>query len=61
MTETALQTATRLLHALVDPDDCDFDHHGGCQMHGQLSIEPGELCPHEEAKRWLARQEKADG
>lgn len=49
-------TPARLLAALVDSDDCWFDHHGGCQAHAQLSIEPGELCPHEEAKRWLAKR-----
>ncbi|UOQ60361.1 hypothetical protein MUN76_15230 [Leucobacter rhizosphaerae] len=42
---------------LVDPDDCWFDHHGGCQAHGYLSLKPGELCPHEEAKQWLKEGE----
>lgn len=45
----------RLIGDLVDPDDCHFDHHGGCQAHGYLALEPGELCPVEEAKRWLDR------
>jgi hypothetical protein len=41
----------------TDPDDCWFDHHGGCQAHGFLSLEPGELCPQAEAKQWLAQWE----
>ncbi|MFE7744456.1 hypothetical protein [Nocardia sp. NPDC057455] len=44
----------RLVADFVDPDDCWFDHHGGCQAHGYLSLEPGEICPHEEAKQYLA-------
>lgn len=41
----------RLISSLVDDDECRFDHHGGCQAHGFLSLEPGEMCPNEEAKR----------
>ena len=48
--------AQTLIRDLTDPDDCWFDHNGGCQAHGYLSLGPGELCPHEEAKRdWGAR------
>lgn len=43
-----------LLRDLTDPDDCWFDHHGGCQAHGCLSLQPGEKCPHAEAKELLA-------
>lgn len=43
-----------LLEDLVDQDECWFDHHGGCQAHGYLSLEPGERCPHAEAKELLA-------
>lgn len=43
-----------LLDALTDPDECWFDHHGGCQAHGFLSLEPGERCPHAEAREILA-------
>lgn len=43
---------------LVSPHDCEFDHHGGCQMHGYLELEPGEICPQAEAKRWLTEQVK---
>lgn len=46
--------AKRLIRDFTDPDDCWFDHSGGCQAHGYLSLEPGELCPHAEAKRdWI--------
>ncbi len=44
----------QLLRDLTDPDDCSFDHHGGCQAHGYLSLQPGELCPHAEAKQLIA-------
>ena len=51
----AAQAALRpLIESFIDPDQCLFDHHGGCQAHGYLSLEPGELCPNEEAKRWIA-------
>jgi hypothetical protein len=53
MTDT-LTVPRNLLEALADPDDCDFDHHGGCQAHGYLSLEPGELCPQRELKDLLA-------
>lgn len=49
---------TDLLRSLVDADDCWFDHHGGCQAHGYLSLQPGEKCPHAEAKDLLARAEQ---
>lgn len=39
-----------LLAALVDDEECSFDHHGGCQAHGYLSLQPGEICPQHEAK-----------
>lgn len=51
-----LAEARRLLAALVDPDECWFDHNGGCQAHGFLSLEPGEVCPNELAKRLLAAE-----
>lgn len=47
------------LRDLIDPGKCWFDHHGGCQEHGYLSLEQGDLCPHEEAKRLLADPEIA--
>ena len=56
----------QLLRDMTDPDDCSFDHHGGCQAHGYLSLQPGEKCPHAEAKELLAswvpvKQEGATG
>lgn len=48
------ERALNLIADLVDPDDCWFDHHGGCQAHGYLSLEPGEKCPQQEAKELLA-------
>ncbi|MGN7977414.1 hypothetical protein ACTJJ4_07550 [Microbacterium sp. 22195] len=45
----------QLVRDLIDRDDCEFDHHGGCQAHGYLSLQPGEMCPHAEAKAWLAK------
>ncbi len=47
--------ALELLGELTDPDDCWFDHNGGCQAHGFISLQPGETCPHADAKQLLAR------
>jgi len=47
-----------LVRDLADPDECWFDHHGGCQAHGYLNLGPGELCPHAEAKELLATIDK---
>jgi hypothetical protein len=46
-----VQVSLELLEALVEDDDCSFDHHGGCQTHGYLSLEPGEVCPQAELKQ----------
>lgn len=43
---------TALVAALTDPEDCHFDHHGGCQAHGYLDLKIGEMCPQLEAKAW---------
>ena len=48
-----------LLADHVDPDPCWFDHHGGCQAHGYLSLQPGEKCPSAQAKELLAETEAA--
>jgi hypothetical protein len=40
-----------LIQSIVDDEDCWFDHHGGCQGHLFLSLQPGQMCPNEEAKR----------
>lgn len=51
-TEEQIVKLKELLSELVDPDDCWFDHHGGCQAHGFLSLN-GQTCPHAEAKAIL--------
>lgn len=53
MTEVTIPL--ELLRSLVNEGDpCWYDHHGGCQAHGYLSLELGEKCPHAEAKEILA-------
>ncbi len=47
-----------LLESLVDDGECRFDHHGGCQEHGYLSLAPGEQCPQAELKARLASEAK---
>lgn len=42
-----------LVRDFLDPDPCWFDHHGGCQAHGYLDLEPGELCPQAVLKQML--------
>ena len=56
MTDSAatVEMPIELLNALVDSDDCWFDHHGGCQAHGYLSLEQGDECPQHELKRRLS-------
>lgn len=59
--QEALESVRSLIQDLTtnDDDPCQFDHRGGCQAHGYLTLEPGEMCPQEEAKRWLrARADK---
>jgi hypothetical protein len=41
------------LDDFVDPDPCWYDHNGGCQAHGYISLEPGEKCPVLRAKELL--------
>lgn len=48
-----MHLALMVLADLLDPDDCNRDHHGGCEAHTQLSLEPEERCPHEVAKNLL--------
>lgn len=48
-----------LLDCVHDPDPCWFDHHGGCQTHGFLSLAPGEVCPQREIADVLAEAEAA--
>ncbi len=56
-----VERLTALIRDLADPDPCWFDHHGGCQAHGYLSLEPGERCPHAEAKDLLGAEEQTGG
>ncbi len=48
------KTMLALIRELVDDGECWFDHHGGCQGHGYLSLKPGEKCPHAAAKELLS-------
>lgn len=52
-TPDTITVPRELLASLVDDDDCWFDHHGGCQAHGYLALEPGEKCPQAELKELL--------
>lgn len=47
-----------LLPCLVDDEVCWFDHHGGCQAHCYLSLQPGEKCPQQELKEVIADLER---
>lgn len=53
-------TPINLLRELIDEDDCWFDHHGGCQAHGHLSLKPGETCPQQDAKDVIARADQTE-
>ncbi|HEY8702267.1 MAG TPA: hypothetical protein VIM08_15105 [Arthrobacter sp.] len=60
--DEVIARATTLIHDLTDRAECHFDHHGGCQAHGYLSLEPGETCPQYDAKQWAAvTAAKGDG
>jgi hypothetical protein len=49
-----------LVRDLSDSYPCWFDHHGGCQAHGYLSLGPGEKCPQSEAQEIVAEQASGD-
>lgn len=53
LSEEPILVPRELLEALVDDGPCWFDHHGGCQAHGYLSLEPGETCPQRDLKDLL--------
>jgi hypothetical protein len=42
-----------LLEEITDSEECWFDHHGGCQAHGFLGLQPGELCPVRDAQQTI--------
>lgn len=48
--DTRVAVPLELLESLVDDEECRFDHHGGCQEHGYLSLDPGETCPQADLK-----------
>lgn len=56
-----LAKTKRLISDLTDPGECHFDHHGGCQEHGYLTLEPGQMCPNQEAKEWVKSYEDSQG
>ena len=56
----AVEAAYPIIRDMVDPDECWFDHGGGCQAHGYLSLEPGENCPQYDAKKWLEHLKGGD-
>ncbi len=43
-----------ILASLVDDEPCWYDHHGGCQAHGFLSLKRDEVCPMKEAQMVVA-------
>ena len=47
---TLVKVPLSLLESLIDSEPCWFDHHGGCQNHLYLSLEPGEICPQQDLK-----------
>lgn len=48
-----VRAMSELVESLIDEGECRFDHHGGCQKHGFLSLEQGEKCPQAELKELL--------
>lgn len=48
-----IRVPVELLEALVDDERCWLDHHGGCQEHGYIGLQPGQLCPQAELKALL--------
>jgi hypothetical protein len=56
----ALDEIAQLIRNLTDPDPCSFDHHGGCQAHGYLSLQPEEKCPQQTAKEFIAATARED-
>jgi hypothetical protein len=48
-----IKVSLDLLECFVDEETCWFDHHGGCQAHGYISLAQGEKCPQFELKELL--------
>lgn len=57
----ALEEAAPLIRDLTDSGECWFDHHGGCQEHGYLSLEPGQTCPQHDAKEFVKAHGVTEG
>lgn len=58
--ENLIAVPLELLRSLVDDGECRFDHHGGCQEHGYLSLEPGETCPQADLKAIIRDADAAE-
>lgn len=50
-THDEIKLLRQLVKDFIDPDDCDYDHHGYCQTHGWFETDP--VCPHKRAKEYL--------
>lgn len=53
-----LEQLRRLVRDFTDTGDCWLDHHGGCQAHGYLEPEQGEVCPHAQARQLITAWEQ---
>jgi hypothetical protein len=56
-----VERVKEVLKHIVDEEPCRFDHKGGCQAHGFIFLEPGEICPQAEAKSLLTPKEGEAG
>lgn len=55
MMADSLAELRELIVDLADGEPCDFDHHGGCQSHGYIDLEPDQQCPQGKANRLAAK------
>jgi hypothetical protein len=53
MKRSKIKAPVDLLESLVDSGACQFDHHGGCQGHGYISLSHDDVCPQAELKALL--------
>lgn len=60
MSKSKVKVSIDLLESLADSGNCWFDHHGGCQEHGYLSLSHGELCPQSELKEILTKHKESN-
>ncbi len=47
-----LARSLAILEDMIDSGECWYDHHGYCQEHAWMTINPS--CPHKRAKQLLA-------